>query len=70
MNNTGEYGGGGVVEDNNSFEIEELKNERITIYLKWANKITAHIVIVHLKHNCLTTAVAIVLYDVVEVTPT
>ena len=70
MNNTGEYRGGGVVEDNNSFEIEELKNERITIYLKWANKVKTHVVVVHLQHNCFITAVTIILCAVVEVTPT
>jgi len=31
MNNTGKYGGGRFGEDNNSFEIEDLNNERIII---------------------------------------
>jgi len=70
MNNIGEYDGGGVVEDNNSFEIEELKNERITIYFKWANKVTTPVVALCLKHNFFITAVAVILCAVVEVTRT
>ena len=70
MNNTGGYGGGGVVEDNNSFEIKVPKNERITIYLKWANTIMVHVVVARLKHNCFITAVVIILCAVVEVTLT
>ena len=70
MNNTGEYSEGGVVEDSKRFENKGVKNERITIYLKWRNKVTVPVVVTRLIHYYYIAAVVVILCIVVEVTPT
>jgi len=67
MNNTVKYGGGGFIEDNNSFEIKDINNKRIIIYLKWANKVTTPVVVVRLVHYYFIITVVVIRCAVVEV---